>query len=89
MRSTRNGNKLHAIKPTVGTENKQKTCLSRHDSILLNRLRICHTRLTHSYLLSGDDITECGTCQCPLTVMHILMECVDFNDVQKSCCFFY
>ena len=27
-------NKLHAIKPTVGGY-KQKTCLSRHDSVLL------------------------------------------------------
>ena len=33
----------------------------------------------HSYLLSGDDIPESGTCQCTLTVKHILMECVDFN----------
>ena len=44
----------------------------------------CHTRLTHSYLLSGDDILECGTCQCPLTVKHILMDCVDFNDVRNK-----
>ena len=48
---------------------------------LLNRLRICHTRLTHSYLLSGDDLPECGTCQCPLTVKHILVECVDLINV--------
>ena len=40
------GNKLHVIRPTVGYY-KQKTCL------LLNRLRIGHTRLTHSFLLSG------------------------------------
>jgi len=36
------------------------------------------------YLLSGDDIPECGTCHCPLTVKHILMECVDFNDVRNK-----
>ena len=36
------------IRPTVG-DYKQKTCLSRHDTVLLNRLRIGHTRLTHSY----------------------------------------
>jgi len=36
------GNKLHAIRPTVG-DYKQKTCLSRHDSVSLNRLRIGHT----------------------------------------------
>ena len=76
------GNKLHAtgIRPTVG-DYKQKTCMLRRDSVLLNRLRIGHTRLTHSFLLSGDDIPERGTCQCPLTVKHILVECVDLNDV--------
>jgi len=42
------GNKLHVIRPTVGGY-KQKTCLSRRDSVLLNRLRIGHTRLTHSF----------------------------------------
>jgi len=63
---------------------KQKTCLSRHDTVLLNRLRIGHTRLTHSYLLSGDDLPECGTCQCALTVKHILVECVDLKDVRNK-----
>jgi len=56
------GNKLHAVRPTVG-DYKQKTFLSRRDSVLLNRLRIGYTRLTHSFLLSGDDLPECGTCQ--------------------------
>jgi len=36
------GNKLHAIRPTAG-DYKQKTCLSRCDSVLLNRLHIGHT----------------------------------------------
>ena len=43
-----------------------------------------HTRLTHSFLLSGDDLPECGTCQCPLTVKHILVECIDLKDVQNK-----
>ena len=78
------GNKLHAtgIRPTVG-DYKQKTCMLRRDSVLLNRLCIGHTRLTHSFLLSGDDIPECGTCQCQL-VKHILLECVDLNDVRNQ-----
>ena len=37
------GNKLHAIRPSVGYY-KQKTGLSRRDRVLLNRLRIGHTR---------------------------------------------
>jgi len=77
------GNKLHAIRPTVG-DYKQKTYLSHRDTVLLNRLRIGHTSLTHSFLLSGDDLFECGTCQCPLTVKHILVECVDLKDVRNK-----
>ena len=45
---------------------------------------IGHTRLMHSFLLSGDDLPECGTCQCPLTVKHILVECVDLKDVRNK-----
>ena len=51
------GNKSHAIRPTVG-DYKQKSCLSRRDSVLLNRLHIGHTRLTHSFLLTGDDLPK-------------------------------
>jgi len=39
---------------------------------------------THSFLLWGDDLPECGTCQCPLTVKHILVECVDLKDVRNK-----
>jgi len=56
----------------------------RRDSVLLNRLHIGHTHLTHSYLLSGDDLPECGTCQWPLTVKCILVECVDLKDVRNK-----
>jgi len=58
--------------------------VERRDSELLNTLRIGHTRLTHFFLLSGDDLPECGTCQCPLTVKHILVECVDLNEVRNK-----
>jgi len=29
-------------------------------------------------------VTGLGTCQCPLTVKHILMDRVDFNDVRNK-----
>ena len=39
--------------------------------------------VSHSYLLAGSDQPECVTCQCPLTVKHILIECrpTDFRDI--------
>jgi len=73
------GNKLQTVRPTVGGY-QQKSSLSRQDEVIVNRLRIGHTRCTHSYLLSGADQPECTTCQCPLTVKHILVDCTDFND---------
>ena len=50
------GNKLQAIKPTVGGH-QPKSSLSRRDEVVVNRLRIGHTRCTHSYLLTGEDLT--------------------------------
>ena len=41
--------KLHSIYPTVGIV-KHSKYISRYDSVLLNRLRIGHSRLTHTYL---------------------------------------
>jgi len=54
------------------------------DIVTVNRLRIGRTRLTHSYLLAGGDQPECVTCQCPLTVKHILIECTDFRDIDNK-----
>ena len=70
-------NKYRVIKPTVGGY-QYKSSLSRRYAVLINRLRIGHTRLTHCYLLSGDDQPVCSACQSPLTVKHFLIECVNF-----------
>jgi len=75
-------NKLFAIYQTVGSVVHNKR-LSRHESVIINRLRIGHTHLTHSYLLSGDDQRACSTCGHPLTVRHILLNCVDLQDVRR------
>ena len=46
------------------------------DEIVYNRLRIGHTRLTHSYLIDHTDPPECTNCRQQLSVKHILTECV-------------
>ena len=77
------GNKLYAIYPNVGGYQYQSS-LSRRDAVLVNRLRIGHTRLTHSYQLSGDDQPVCSACQFPLTVKQFLIECVNFAAICSS-----
>jgi len=34
--------------------------------------------------LTGADQPECTTCQCPLTVKHILVDCFNFNDIRNK-----
>jgi len=58
--------------------------MSRCHSVLLNRLRIGHSRLNHSYLLSGDDPPTCQSCEIPLTVKHILVECRNLHDIREK-----
>lgn len=50
----------------------------RREEVILCRLRLGHTRLTHSYLLEHSQRPECEQCDCPMTVQHILVECPEF-----------
>ncbi len=38
-----------------------------------------HTRLTHGYLLKGEEPPSCLICQTKMTVKHILLDCAVFN----------
>ena len=75
-------NKLHSIQPILGKW-KGSCRTSRREETVLSRLRIGHSRLTHSYLLTRDDPPECVPCQCPLTIKHILVECLDFDHIRS------
>ena len=75
------GNKLHAIYPVVGTAQHNKI-RSRRKAVIINRLRLGHCPLTHSYLMSGDDQPVCESCRLPLTVKHILVDCPNLQDTR-------
>ena len=66
-------NKLFSIKPVLG-KNKPNT-LCRRDETVITRLRIGHSRMTHSYLLSREGQPVCDHCTCHFTVKHMLLEC--------------
>ena len=48
---------------------------NRKEQVVLSRLRIGHTRLTHGYLMYGETPPMCLRCDVQLSVMHILVEC--------------
>ena len=50
--------------------------ISKHrDEVVLHRARIGHTHLTHCFLLKAEEQPECDSCQCGLSVEHILSRC--------------
>ena len=57
--------------------------MSRRDAVVINRLRIGHTRLTHLHLLTDEDLPMCQFCTLPLTVNHIFLECSNLNTIRQ------
>nr|XP_024219290.1 uncharacterized protein LOC112211564 [Halyomorpha halys] len=55
----------------------------RKEEVILTRLRIGHTRLTHGYLTARDPPPLCQTCGTELTVKHILTECRAYNTLKS------
>ena len=70
------------MQPVVGRS--VSSSLGRYDSVLINRLRIGHTRLTNSYLLKGQSQPVCEACHSPLTVKHFLVDCTRYSAARQS-----
>ena len=76
-------NKLHETENDVGKHpgiSKRR----RRDEIVLARLRIGHSHLTHSYILKGEDPPWCVICDCQVTIKHILLDCTDFTQSRSK-----
>lgn len=71
-------NKLRLCKPST-CKFKEFSSLSKREQIILTRLRIGHTHLTHSFLMTRDDPPQCQTCNCQLSIHHILLHCTEYT----------
>ena len=78
------GNKLLEIKPIIG-EHQPIVRHIRKEEVVLAQLRLGHTRVTHLYLLLGEEHPQCVGCDAPFTVRHFLLECGDFAQVRNNC----
>lgn len=78
-----NENKLHLVKPHL---REWQSCRhkERFVEVVLCRLRIGHTRLTHNFLLLGEDPPNCEQCGKRLTVLHILVECPGYENKRRE-----
>ena len=69
-------NKLHEIN-TKFSSTVQLYSNNRKEDVILTRLKIGHTRITHKHYILNEEQPVCIACDCPLTVKHILIECAD------------
>ena len=77
--------KLHDINPFL--KPFYSTHLSRNDEVLMHRLRIGHTRLTHRYLMEDPlkRVPPCNFCYTDwISVKHILVECPHFSSIRNK-----
>ena len=78
------GKKLLEIKPTIG-EHQSVVRNIRKEKVILARLRLGHARVTHSYLLQGEEQPQCFGCDAPFTVRHFLSNFGDFAQERNNC----
>ena len=54
---------------------------NRSEEVLLTRLRIGHTNLTHKHLMCTPNASPpiCDTCQTQMSVKHIFLECPKYD----------
>jgi len=72
-------NKLRVIKENVSPWPSSSGRNRRHTR-LLTRLRIGHTHLTHSHLMTRGPPPYCDDCLVPQSIYHILAECPSLNE---------
>ena len=77
------GNKLSNIQPIIDKPIISDFTL-RKDQVVFTRCLIGHSWLTHIHLLTGEYQPNCVTCQTPLTIKHILLECVDYIPIRAT-----
>ena len=76
-------NKLHEIFPNI-SKTMSFPKKTRKEQTVLTRCCIGHSRLTHMYLLRNEPYPECVACQCPMTIKHLLLECVDYAHIRTK-----
>ena len=82
------GRKLKEIMPVLKPILVNK--MTRKEEVVFHRVRIGHTRLTHSYLMGGRAVPMCHFCDSDeeLSIKHLLLYCTHFIHYRTEDLFF-
>ena len=73
---------LKGIKPTVGYWSTSARA-NRREEVVLSRLRLGHTLLTHKHVIDRMPPPDCDLCHCPLDVPHLVLDCRKFQSARR------
>ena len=76
-------NKLRTIKPILKTW-KTSCRKSRKEEVILSRLRIGHSNLTHLKIITEKILPACDVCNVTLSTHHILINCEKFETIRQE-----
>ena len=60
-------------------QNNPTLKFNRNDQVILTRIRIGHTRVTHQHLITKDNPPICEKCNVPINIDHILLDCTKYQ----------
>lgn len=75
---------LASLSLNLETFKTQAASRNREERVILNRLVIGHTRLTHGYLMSKENPPICDICEVNLTIAHIFTDCAKYFVERES-----
>ena len=74
---------LQHIKPSIGLWKTALTSIPRRSQVVLNRIRIGHSLLTHVHLFKREPAPPCPFCsQLTLSVLHLLEHCPALSQIR-------
>ena len=74
---------LKAIKPDIAFWTSSVRS-NRKEEILLSRMRLGHTLITHAHVIDRLPPPTCDSCRCQLNVRHILLDCQRFARQRRA-----
>ena len=74
-------NKMYEIQPDIRT--RMELPKKRRDQVVMSRLRIGHSNLTHVHLFTRSVAPSCPTCNTVLTIKHIVIECPTYSNYRR------
>ncbi|XP_076314777.1 uncharacterized protein LOC143227153 [Tachypleus tridentatus] len=81
--SEQRDNKLFQIKPYIGLWPSSFRKVWKEE-VVLTRLHIGHSFLTHRFLLPRTDAPMCSLCNTQITISHILLSCHRYNSQRRQ-----